>query len=499
MQQAQIDQLRTAAVPPQHLFIGGRPSVATAGARLDVVSPIDGRLLTTIADGDAADVDLAVRAARQAFDKGAWSRAAPAHRKKILLRFAELVESHALELAVLGVRDNGTEIKMAYKAEPLSAAGTIRYYAEAIDKVYGEIAPTGRDVLGLIHREPLGVVGVIVPWNFPMMIGAWKIAPALAAGNSVVVKPPEIASLTLLRLAQLASEAGLPDGVLNVVTGRGATAGEALGLHMDVDAIAFTGSGATGRRLLECSARSNLKRVYLELGGKSPNVIFADAPDLKQAAQVSANGIFRNSGQVCVAGSRLIVQSAVYERFMEELLNVTAALRIGDPLQLTSDIGAISSPEQLRRNLDAVALADREGATRLIGGEQILAGSGGNFMTPAIFGDVTHDMNCRARRCSARCSPSPGSSAREKRSRLRIRHPMVSPRRYGRVVFRPPIAWCARSMPEWFTSIPMAEPTSRCRLAASSNRASVATSRFTRSMNIPISRRPGFHYDEYGH
>lgn len=191
MLQEQIDQLRTAAVPPQEPFVGGRPSAAMSGARLDVVSPIDGRTLTTIADGDAADVDLAVRAARGAFSDGSWSRAAPAHRKKILLRIAELVESHALELAVLGVRDNGTEISMAYKAEPLSAAGTIRYYAEAIDKVYGEIAPTGRDVLGLIHREPLGVIGIIVPWNFPLMIGAWKIAPALAAGNSVVVKPPK--------------------------------------------------------------------------------------------------------------------------------------------------------------------------------------------------------------------------------------------------------------------------------------------------------------------
>ncbi len=175
----------------------------------------------------------------------------PRIERKFCCGCADLVENHALELAVLGVRDNGTEINMAYKAEPLSVAGTFRYYAEAIDKIYGEIAPTGHDVLGLIHREPLGVVGVIVPWNFPMMIGAWKMAPALAAGNSVVVKPPEIASLTLLRLAQLASEAGLPDGVLNVVTGPGATAGEALGLHMDVDVIAFTGSGATGRRLLD--------------------------------------------------------------------------------------------------------------------------------------------------------------------------------------------------------------------------------------------------------
>ncbi|KWV58635.1 aldehyde dehydrogenase [Bradyrhizobium macuxiense] len=393
MQQAQIDRLRSAVIPAQQLFVGGRSTQASGNARLDVVSPIDGRVLTTIADGDATDIDLAVSRARQAFEQGTWSRAAPAQRKKVLLKFAELIEQHALEIAVLGVRDNGTEIGMAYKAEPLSAAGTIRYYAEAVDKVYGEIAPTSGDVLGLVHREPLGVVGVIVPWNFPLMIGAWKIGPALAAGNSVVVKPPELASLTLLRLAELASEAGLPDGVLNVVTGRGASAGEALALHMDVDALAFTGSGAVGRRLLECSARSNLKRVHLELGGKSPNIVFADVPDIKQAAKVSANGIFRNSGQVCVAGSRLLVQSAIYERFMDELLQVTAKLRVGDPLELTSDIGAISSHAQLRKNLDAVARAEEQGATRLAGGEQIRIESGGNFMVPAILADVTPAMD----------------------------------------------------------------------------------------------------------
>ena len=392
MLQEQIETLRAVAIPPQDLFVDGRLVPAVNGARLDVVSPIDGRILTTIPDGGATDIDLAVAAARRAFESGTWSKAPPVYRKKVMYRLAELVEAHALELAVLGVRDNGTEINMAYKAEPLSAAGTIRYYAEAIDKVYGEIAPTGPDTLGLILREPLGVIGVIVPWNFPMMIGAWKIAAALASGNSVVVKPSEIASLTLLRLARLAGEAGLPKGVLNVVTGRGAVAGEALGLHMDVDVIAFTGSGGVGRRLLEYSARSNLKRVYLELGGKSPNVVFADAPDLKLAAKVSANGIFRNSGQVCVAGSRLIVQSSVYECFMEELLTVTARLKIGDPLNLASDVGAISSREQLRKNLDFVALAGREGGKRLIGGEQILAETGGNFMTPAIFADVTSDM-----------------------------------------------------------------------------------------------------------
>jgi len=389
MQQAQIDQLRSAAIPAQQLFVGGKPTPAIGGARLDVVSPIDGHILTTIADADGADVDLAVKRARLAFEKGSWSGATPAQRKKILLRFADLIEQHALEIAVLGVRDNGTEIGMAYKAEPLSAAATIRYYAEAIDKVYGEIAPTSGDVLGLIHREPLGVVGVIVPWNFPLMIGAWKIGPALAAGNSVVVKPPEIASLSLLRLAELASEAGLPDGVLNVVTGRGASAGEALALHMDVDVLAFTGSGAVGRRLLECSARSNLKRVHLELGGKSPNIVLADVPDIKQAAKVSATGIFRNSGQVCVAGSRLLVQSQVYERFMAELLAAAAKLRVGDPLDLASDIGAISSQTQLRKNLEAIARAEEQGAKRLTGGEQIHAESGGNYMSPTILADIT--------------------------------------------------------------------------------------------------------------
>lgn len=247
----------------------------------------------------------AVAAARRAFDDGRWSRAAPTERKRVLHRIADIIEERALELTVLGVRDNGTEFNMALKAEAGSAAGTFRYYAEAVDKIYGEVAPTAENVLGLVHREPVGVVGAIVPWNFPLMIGAWKLAPALATGNSVVLKTAETASLSLLKLAEYCMEAGLPDGVLNVVTGQGSVAGEALALSMDVDVLVFTGSGATGRRLLEYSARSNLKRVYLELGGKSPNVVFADAPDLEKAAAVSAMGIFRNSGQVCVAGSRL--------------------------------------------------------------------------------------------------------------------------------------------------------------------------------------------------
>ena len=392
LDQRTIDQLRNNVVAPQSLFIAGRDVPASDGRTLEVISPIDGRPLTTIADGDARDIDRAVEAARRAFQSGGWSRMAPAARKRILLRLADLIEHHAAELAVLGVRDNGTEISMAFKAEPLSAAGTFRYYAEAVDKIYGEIAPTPDDVLGLVHRDPLGVIGVIVPWNFPMMIGAWKIAPALAAGNSVIVKPPEIASLTLLRLAKLAAEAGVPDGVLNVVTGQGATAGEALGLHMDVDAIAFTGSGAVGRRLLEYSARSNLKRIHLELGGKSPNIVFSDVADIAHAAKVSANGMFRNSGQVCVAGSRLLVQSSIHDEFMEELLAETRELKVGDPLSLSSDIGAVASEAQLQKNLGFVIRAKAEGAELLAGGERILGETGGTYMAPTIFDRTTPDM-----------------------------------------------------------------------------------------------------------
>ncbi|MBB4237977.1 aldehyde dehydrogenase [Rhizobium esperanzae] len=389
--QDKIDQLRTLSVSPQALFIDGAWRPPVDGAAMEVISPIDGTRLTTIADAGAEDVDRAVMAARRAFEKGSWSRAAPAERKKVLLKIADLIEKNALELAVLGVRDNGTEISMALKAEPGSAAGTFRYYAEAIDKVYGEIAPTADNILGLIHREPVGVVAAIVPWNFPMMIGAWKIAPALAAGNSVVLKPAEGASLTLLRLAALCAEAGLPDGVLNVVTGRGTVSGEALGLHMDIDVLAFTGSGPVGRRLLEYSARSNLKRVYLELGGKSPNIVFADAPDLDQAAKVSAYGIFRNSGQVCVAGSRLLVEKSIHEEFSENVAHIAAAMTVADPLQLSTEAGAISSAIQLEKNLGHIDRALAEGALLRTGGARILEETGGYYMRPAVF-DVTPSM-----------------------------------------------------------------------------------------------------------
>jgi len=392
VQQSDIDALRVQQPSPGGLLIGGRSVPAKDSAVLDVISPIDGSRLTTIAEAGGVDVDEAVRAARSAYESGVWSRAAPTERKKVLLRLAEMIEAQALELAVLGVRDNGTEFNMALKAEPGSAAGTFRYYAEAIDKIYGEIAPTPAAVLGLVHREPVGVVAAIVPWNFPLMIGAWKLGAALAAGNSVVLKPAEGASLALLRVAELAHEAGLPPGVLNVVTGRGAVTGEALALHMDVDVISFTGSGGVGRRLLEYSARSNLKRVFLELGGKSPNIVFADAPDIDAAVRGSVNGMFRNSGQVCVAGTRLLVEESIAEEFEEKLTAAADDLNVGDPLKLDSDVGAVASAEQLAKNLSFVDIAKAEGATLRTGGKQILERTGGYYMQPTVFTGVEPEM-----------------------------------------------------------------------------------------------------------
>ena len=390
--QTNIDALRAAPIVDQKLFVGGQWQDSVTGATLDSISPLNGKRLASIAEAGAADVNRAVAAARASFDKGVWSKASPAERKKVLLRIADGIEKRLLELAVLGVRDNGTEISMALKAEPGSAAGTFRYYAEAIDKVSGEISPTAENVLALVHREPVGVVGAVVPWNFPLMIGAWKIAPALAAGNSVVLKPAELASLSLLKLAEICAEAGLPEGGLNVVTGRGMVTGEALARHMDVDVLVFTGSGTVGRKLLQSAAESNLKRVYLELGGKSPNIVFAAAPNLDQAAKVSAAGIFRNAGQVCVAGSRLLVERSIHKEFTEKLAAITSKMKVGDPLDLKTESGAVTSLDQLQKDLAHVAKAQDEGAELRAGGKRILEDTGGYYMAPTILDGVRPDM-----------------------------------------------------------------------------------------------------------
>ena len=387
LNQKQIDSYRDKKISPQKLFIDGA-WIDGSGDDFEIVSPINGKKFTSIKRATVSDMEMAIKAARMSFDNGSWSNMAPTQRKKVLHKLADLIERDALELTVLGVRDNGTEINMAINAEAGSAAGTFRYYAECIDKVYGEIAPTANDVLGLIYKEPVGVVGAIVPWNFPLMIGAWKIAPALAAGNSIVLKPAETASLSLLKLAELAAEAGVPDGVLNVVTGQGSVVGKAMGLSMEVDVLAFTGSGPTGRRLLEYSSQSNMKRCYLELGGKSPNIIFSDAPSLEQAAKVSAMAIFRNSGQVCVAASRLIIEDSIHDDFIKSVIENAEELQVGNPLDLTSDIGAINSETQLSSNLQFVDIAKTEGSQIAIGGHQILKNTGGYYMEPTVVTNV---------------------------------------------------------------------------------------------------------------
>lgn len=391
LDQAKINELRQQPIAPQGHLIDGKTVASSDGAVIDVISPIDGSILTTLARGTADDMTRAIASARAAFKDRRWADMPPANRKAVMLKWADLIQAEALSLAVLGVRDNGTEINMAIKAEAMSAAMTLRYYGEALDKIYGEIAPTAPNHLALVHKEPVGVVGAIVPWNFPLMIGTWKLGPALAAGNSVVLKPAESASLSLLRIAQLALEAGMPPSVLNVVTGKGSVVGEAMGLSMEVDVLVFTGSGQTGRRLLEYSAKSNLKRVFLELGGKSPNIVFADAPSLEVAAKVAANAIFRNSGQVCVAASRLLVEKSIHDEFVAAVKRETEGLRIGDPLDIATEVGAVHSKTQLEQDLAFVRQAANEGGIVYHGGERILEDTGGFYMKPTIVTNVARD------------------------------------------------------------------------------------------------------------
>ena len=391
IKQEDINKHRYSIIPNQNLLIGENWVSSKSGKTQSIISPIDGKIISEIQVANNLDVDEAVLSAREVFDKGHWSNMPPLNRKKIMLRIAEIIEEKIIELTVLGVRDNGTEFNMALRAEPGSAAGTFRYYAEAIDKIYGEVSNTSSDFIGLIQKEPVGVVAAIVPWNFPLMIGAWKIAPALAMGNSVIIKPSEAASLSLLKLGEICLEAGLPPGTLNIVTGNGKQTGQALARHMDVDVLTFTGSGNTGRQLLEYSAQSNMKRIYQELGGKSPNIIFADAENLEEAAKVSTMGIFRNSGEVCVAGSRLLVEDKIHNEFLKLVSEYSQKLKIGDPLEIKNDVGAINSLSQLQSDLDFVEKAKSEGGNIEIGGNRILKSSGGFYMEPTIISSVKQD------------------------------------------------------------------------------------------------------------
>ena len=373
-------------------FIGGRYVPAASGATFECVSPIDGRLLAPVASTDAADVDLAVVAARRAFDSGVWSRRAPRERKKVLLRFAQLIEQHAEELALLETLDMGKPISDSLAVDIPATVRCITWYAEAIDKLYDEVAPTAHDQLALITREPIGVVGAIVPWNFPLIMAAWKIGPALAAGNSFILKPSEKSPLTAIRIAALATEAGIPDGVFNVLPGYGHTAGQSLALHMDVDCIGFTGSTRTGKRMLEFSGQSNMKRVWLECGGKSPNIILADCPDLDRAASAAASAIFFNQGEMCSAGSRLIVEESVRDAVLEKVVAAGRRMVPGDPLDAATKLGAIVDEVQTQAVLGYIESGRNEGAELLSGGRRVREETGGCYVEPTVFAGVQPDM-----------------------------------------------------------------------------------------------------------
>jgi 4-guanidinobutyraldehyde dehydrogenase/NAD-dependent aldehyde dehydrogenase len=385
-QRAESLRLRTQA------FIEGRYVEAATGETFDCINPANGRSLAAVASCGAADVEAAVASARRAFDDGRWSRTPPSARKRVLRRFAELLREHGEELALIETLDMGKPIADSLAVDIPGAARCIEWYAEAVDKVYDEVAPTGPTTLATITREPVGVVGAIVPWNFPLLMASWKLGPALATGNSVVLKPSEKSPLTALRVAELAVEAGLPPGVLNVVPGFGHTAGEALALHMDVDCIAFTGSTRIGKRMLEYSGRSNMKRVWLECGGKSPNIVFADVADLDRAAAAAASGIFFNQGEMCSAASRLVVHEDVREAMLERIVAIGRDMAPGDPLDPDTRLGALVDRGQLETVTGYIEAGRDEGAILRLGGSRVREETGGFFVQPTVFDGVSMDM-----------------------------------------------------------------------------------------------------------
>lgn len=376
--------------PKGQAFIDGKFVDAASGKTFQSVNPATETVLADVAECDAEDIDRAVAAARASFESGVWSERAPAERKTVLLRLAELIRANLVELALLDSLDMG---KLATDAVTIDAPGSamfFQWYAEAIDKIYDEVAPTGPGDLALVTREPLGVVGAVVPWNFPLDMATWKCAAALAAGNSVVLKPAEQSPLSALRLAELAAEAGLPDGVLNVAPGFGETAGRALGLHNDVDCLAFTGSTPVGKLFQQYAGQSNMKQVWLETGGKSPNLVFADCADLDKAADMAALGIFFNQGEVCSANSRLLVERSIKDAFVEKIIARANATQPGDPLDPASKMGAMVSEEQTERVMRYVD-AGKQSADLVAGGERVKINGKGCFIQPTVFDNVDPD------------------------------------------------------------------------------------------------------------
>jgi acyl-CoA reductase-like NAD-dependent aldehyde dehydrogenase len=378
---------------PGKLRIDGKSAECASGQSIEVINPATREVLTTVPRGEAQDVDRAVHAARHAFETPAWRDMDPSARSKMLWRIGELIEKNLDELARLESLNAGKPLKSARNGDMKPAADIFYYYAGWVRALHSEVIPVDGPFLNYTLREPVGVVGMITAWNYPMLLAAWKAAPALATGCTCVIKPSEMTPLTTLRLAEICQEAGVPDGVVNVVTGYGPEAGEALGRHMDVDKIAFTGSIRSARALLKASGESNLKRLSLELGGKSPNVIFPDA-DLDAALPAAFWAIYANKGEVCSAGSRLLLHEDVHDQFVERLVEKASKMRVGDPLDPKTEMGAQISQTQLDRILGYVQSGKDEGAELLCGGERDTDGakSRGYFIKPTVFTEVKPEM-----------------------------------------------------------------------------------------------------------
>ncbi len=373
-------------------FIDGKFADAQIGKTFTTENPATGKPLAEIAACDTPDVDRAVKAARRSFESGVWSRLKPGERKKVLLKWADLLETNASELALLDTLEAGKPIGDCATMDIPDTIYCIRWHAEATDKLYSHVSPTGPENLGLVLREPVGVVGCVIPWNFPAQMAAWKLGPALAAGNSVVLKPAELTSLSAIRMAELAAEAGLPAGVLNVVPGLGETAGQAIGRHLDVDMVAFTGSTEVGRCFLRYAAESNLKRIILECGGKSPQVVFEDAPDLDSVANNAVGAAFWNMGENCSCGSRLIVHKRIKDELVERVAKLAKTWKVGDPLDPRNRLGAMIEKPHLEKVLGYIAAGKAEGARLVMGGQRILEKAGGYFVEVTIFDEVSNQM-----------------------------------------------------------------------------------------------------------
>ncbi|MBU6460546.1 MAG: aldehyde dehydrogenase family protein [Proteobacteria bacterium] len=375
-------------IPCYRLFINGHWVDSSTGNTFSTINPATGEMIGMVSEASAEDVDKAVMAARHALEKGPWARMSVAERSRILMGYADLIEKNSDELARLESLDAGKPISAVLRQDVPAALDTIRYYAGWADKIHGEVIPARTDALTYTVREPVGVVAAIVPWNFPLMIAMWKIAPALASGCTVVLKPAALTPLSVLKLAELSIEAGIPPGVFNIVPGSGRVTGQALVEHPDVNFISFTGSVDVGRNMMIAAAGS-FKRVGLELGGKSANVVFADA-DLDAAVKASSSGIFFNSGQVCSAGSRILVEESVYDDFVERLAQRARTMRVGDPLDPQTLMGPLISESQMNRVMDYIHIGEKEGASLVSGGERL--GNKGYFLSPAVFANVKHDM-----------------------------------------------------------------------------------------------------------